>query len=148
MPKFSSALPGTGPLDIAFDFSGVEVLLSENGKAILESITVGTTPEYAKAKTVVTYEDLFALPADAPNEQLREVAVQFERGDTVRLTASRMEAQANVRFPLSDVIVNKEITDQYRYRLTAVRKSGVKISEWRTSDMEPFYILPGDLPTT
>jgi len=141
-----SALSGSGALDAVFDLGKVEVIPDEIG--ILNAMTLGKMPEYSKPITIVTFADTYEAPPD-PNDQVLEVAVQIERGDAVRLSAKKTETVASVRFPLSDVIVSNEkiAAGEYRYRVTAVRKSGVRVSDWKTTTNEPLYIVSADVPS-
>jgi len=140
-----SPLGGDGELAIQFDPHDIEVL--PDPEAIWNAVLEGRKPEYAKPITVVTFDEVFEPPAAAAADALKELSVQFERGDTVRLKPTELEKVTHVRFPLGDVILGKLSESEYRYRVTVVRlRSGVKQGEWTTSSSDPLFILSSDIP--
>lgn len=137
-------LPGTGALHVVFDLSGVEVLPDRD--AIWNVIVANQRPEYSSQITVKTSPAMFVAPPHNPEDQLVEIDVQFNRGATVELTAEKREAKATVWFPISDIILRKESTMEYRFRVTAVRHSGVVVGDWITSTNLPCWITNKELP--
>jgi hypothetical protein len=125
-----SALPGSGPYDTAFDLDEVEVL--PDLEKVWSLINLSQRPEYARKIQVKASQAMFDEPMGQPQDRITDIDLQFERGDTVTLTAEKREVEATARSPLSDFFTHKEVTGEYRYRVTVVRKSGTSTGEWQT----------------
>jgi hypothetical protein len=124
----TSPLPGEGPLTAVFNLQEVEV--RPDPQALWNAILDPTVPaEYTKTIVVRTFPEIFT------EHQIEVIEVDFERGNTVELTAAAPNAEATLRFPISDIILRQASEGTYSYRLTVVRKTGqVRDSAWRTDN--------------
>jgi len=136
----SAPVPGSDPLDAVFDLDEVEVM--PDLQEILKKIVVEQPKEYTRTITVKTQKDWFQTPAGQEADQIIEVDVKFEQGGTIILNEQNCEAAAVVRLPLGDLMAEKPPPDKYSYRVTVVRKSGVREGQMQTRDDEPLWIDP------
>jgi hypothetical protein len=134
----TAPLAGDGPPDAVFDVDGVEVI--PDPEAVWNAILDPTTrTEYARTIKVKTFPHMFEAPADRPNDQIMAVVVDFERGDTIDLSAAKLEAEARLRLPISEYVLPRKdkaegeaVEPDYRYRLTVIRRVGRSTDqEWR-----------------
>ncbi|MDQ5871163.1 MAG: hypothetical protein M3547_03050 [Acidobacteriota bacterium] len=141
----STPIGGEGALDALFDLDGVEVV--PDREAIWNAIVGDLAPEYSKSLKVKTLKRVFEPPAGGVDSQVVEVDVKFEGGNTVELSAEKLESVATVKFPISDIVVEKVDSGEYRYRVTAVRNNGAKTGEWQTDVTEVLHITTDKIPT-
>jgi hypothetical protein len=127
----TTPLTGDGPSDAVFDLDGVEVI--PDPEALWNAILDPTTPtEYARSIQVKTFRQMFEVPTDRPNDQIMAIVVDFERGDTIDLSADKLEAEARVHMPISDYVLHRGGESDYRYRLTVIRRVGRSTDQdWR-----------------
>jgi hypothetical protein len=124
-------LAGTGPVDAVFDLDGVEVL--PDREAVWNAVLDPSTPaEYARTVRVKTFRQIFDAPPERPNDQVLAIVADFERGGTVDLTADKLEADAELRMPISDYVLRRVDEREYRYKVTVIRRAGRSADqEWR-----------------
>jgi hypothetical protein len=132
----SAPISGSGPLRAVFDFNGVEVL--PNPDTVWKAILDPNVPaEYSRSIQVKTFREMFDPPQDQPPEnQIMAILVEFERGNTVELNADRLDAQAVLNLPMSDIILRRMNQGEYRYRVMTIRKGGQFRDEmWKTDSI-------------
>lgn len=134
----SAPLSGADALRIVFDLSGLQVL--PDRARIWDAILDPSSPsQFSQKIRVCTIPKTFDTQVENPVVAL---IVNFEHGDTIRLDPGNLEIEANVRQPLiSDWILDKANTGQYRYRLTIIHTSGAAIedNDWRSDDRTILY---------
>jgi hypothetical protein len=126
-------VPGeTGYMAVQFNFE--RVAIQPDVEAVWEAIVDQTRlPEFTRTIKVKTNKQTFEPQPSQPSDPVLALVVDFERGDTVDLNAEKLEADAKVRLSLTDYIIQRLGTGEYRYAVTVIRASGQsKDSEWRT----------------
>ena len=125
-------LGGTGDMAVQFNFE--RVAIQPDVEAVWEAIVDQTRlPEFTRTIKVKTNKQTFEPQPSQPSDPVLALVVDFERGDTVDLNAEKLEAEAKVRLSLTDYIIQRLGTGEYRYAVTVIRASGQsKDTEWRT----------------
>ncbi|HEY5705965.1 MAG TPA: hypothetical protein VIS96_10360 [Terrimicrobiaceae bacterium] len=128
----ATGLGGSGDVSVEFNFE--RVTIKPDAEAVWEAVVDQTRlPEFTRTIKVKTIKQTFEPRPDQPSDPVLAVVVDFERGDTIDLSADKLEADAKVRLSLADYVIRRLDTGQYRYLVTVVRASGQsKDSEWRT----------------
>ena len=105
----------TGPVEGRYDLSDVEEL--PDPEAVWNAIFDATIPaEYTRVIKVVSLEEWFR-----PHTDVSAIAIDFENGDEVVLRPGQLEAAADIRVPLKDVILRKQQDSGYRYTQITIR---------------------------
>lgn len=130
----SAPILGSGPLRAVLDLSGVEVL--PNPDTVWKAILDPNVPaEYSRSIQVRTFREMFDPPQDQPPEnQIMAILVEFERGTTVELNAGKLDAQAVLNLPMSDIILRRLNQGEYRYRVMTIRRGGQSRDEMWKAD--------------
>ena len=135
------------PVEVNFDLDGIKVL--SDREAIWNVIQKSFTAQYQQVVTVKTLPAIFNLPQNGNEEdRLGEILVELKRGDgnvSVSLTPEKTEVQALLPFPMSDVILKRENSGEYQYRVTSIRLSGAKETDWKVKNGDPLFILQKDV---
>jgi hypothetical protein len=116
------------------DLSGMQTLPARD--AIFNLVLDPTTrAEYQRPIKVKTFPQTFAARADAPQQQVLSVVVDFDDGSTVELTANQLEVPATVPVPVVGFVLGTEARQTYRYKVTVVRLAGPTTdADWRTGE--------------
>lgn len=135
----ATPLAGNEPLEARFDLDGVAVL--PDSEAFWNAILNPNTPmQYSKRIQVKTFKEMFDDPSGKPEQQIRAIVIQFERGNTIELNPGQLEVQATIRLPLSDYILRRDEQGSYRYKVTVVRTQGrSQDADWRTDSTDILY---------
>ena len=115
-------LVGSGTPEVTFSLEGVTVL--PDPETIWDSILDRSTIEFFRTITVKAISSLFGPISGRENDQVAVILVGFEGGGTAELTASQLEAQVRIDYPIDDVILRESIDTDYRYTVTVIRVDG------------------------
>lgn len=139
----AKALPGEGGVQAILDIDA-RAAKADPAKVWAALLDPSTPAEYVRTIDVQAVPTMFDPPAGKPDDQVQAILVQFENGNTVQLAPGKLEAQAAVRVPVSDLVLRKSGVATYRYRCQVVRRSGrLADQDWRT---DSFDILIPTLP--
>jgi hypothetical protein len=128
-----SPLSGTGDPIAVFDLDNVKV--QPDASAVWDAIVdKSRLPEFTRTIKVKTIKQTFDPRPENPSDPIVAVVLDFERGDSIDLTADKLEAEAKVRLPLEDFVVRRLQSGEYRYKVTVIRVNGgqKKDADWRT----------------
>jgi hypothetical protein len=128
----SAPLPGGGPASAVFDLSKAAVIPDSESvwNAILDQSAL---PEYKRAVKVKTFAQMFKPTPDKPDDPILAIVVDFERGETVDLSADKLEIDATIRLSISDYVLKKLDAGVYQYKVAVIRASGqTRDGNWRT----------------
>jgi len=116
------------------DLSGLQTLPARD--AIFNLVLdPSTRAEYLRPIKVKTFPQTFAARADAPQQQVLSVVVDFDDGSTVELTANQLEVPTTVPVPVVGFVLGTELRQTYRYKVTVVRLAGPTTdADWRTGE--------------
>lgn len=137
----------TNLTDVVFDLSGVKVL--PDREAVWNAILRPDSPaHYQRSITVKTTKVVFG-------EQIAVISVDFKRGDSIDFNSDDLSAQLaaprTVLAPISDLVLHKEDSGMYEYRVMLILKNGNKVqdppNQWRTEISETLWITSDVLPT-
>jgi hypothetical protein len=130
----ASPLSTNGPVTVAYDLRGVEVL--PNQDAVLQAILDPSVPPvYMKTVTLQTFKPMFDPPPGHPENQVMAIAVDFENGPSVSLTPDKLQADAKVPRPVTDFLLAKADAGQYRYKVRLEHVTGETAdTTWRTDN--------------
>jgi hypothetical protein len=95
--------------------------------------------QYVKSIEVKTFKEMFKASASHPQDPIISILVDFERSDTVELTASQLSATAKLTLPIKDLVLREADAGVYRYKLAVIRQSRQQTSDWRETTMEILY---------
>ena len=142
LPPLASAqfrLPRSAGTPLDLDLSGVRAIPDRD--TIFDLILdPSTRAAYLRQITVKTFAQTFAPPADAPQKQVMAVVVDFDDGSAVELSATRLESTVNVPVPIANFVLEKDLVQPYRYKVTTVRLSGATTDpEWRTGESKILF---------
>lgn len=127
--------PGADVPDALFDLDDVAV--KADMEAVWNTILDASVPaEYTRKISVMGFAEWFA-----PVTDVLAVALDFANGDHVVLKRDQFQAEAQVRVPVSDLILRKVQDSQYAYTQIVIRSSGQK----RTNKTDTLDILFPDL---
>ncbi|HEX5110306.1 MAG TPA: hypothetical protein VFV95_17770, partial [Vicinamibacterales bacterium] len=129
--KLSAA---AGATVAGLDLSGSQTVPDRD--AIFNLVLDPTTrAEYLRPIKVKTFPQTFAARADAPQQQVLSVVVDFEDGTAVELTPNQLEVPTTVPVPVVGFVLGTELRQMYRYKVTVVRLAGpTSDSDWRTGE--------------
>lgn len=139
----AAALEGNEPLKLQFNLTGVEVL--PNKDAIWYATLSPDVPAvYQKNITVRAFNELFV-------EQIFVVSIDFKNGGTVDFTrdmsAEQLSAEMSIAFPISDLVLRKENSGDYEYKVTVITNQGeFSDADWRIDSSETLWITNTKLP--
>ncbi|AOY59982.1 hypothetical protein [Desulfococcus multivorans] len=138
VPQFP--IPGSHPPEIRISLQDVQVL--PDAAAVWDSILDRTTLEYFNTITVKAIPTLFTPVAGREDEQISVILVEFQGGGTAELTASRLEAQVRIDYPIDDVILRRGLDETYSYTVTVIRVNGRqdRDPEPRRQSAQLFYV--------
>lgn len=133
------SLPGTGAMQVSLA-SGATVRPDE--AAVLDAIFDRSMTVFFRDVEVLASESLFEPIPDRPKDQIESIFVDFEGGETIELTAATPRKTARVDYPFADVVLRKQLPDEYRYTVTVLRKGGSHHSdaEPRQDDAEKLFL--------
>jgi hypothetical protein len=128
----ASPLSGTGDPIAVFDLDNVKV--QPDASAVWDTIVdKSRLPEFTRTIKVKTIKQIFDPRPENPSDPIVAVVLDFERGDSIDLTADKLEADAKVRLTLEDFVVRRLQSGEYRYKVTVIRVNGqTKDADWRT----------------
>lgn len=126
--------PNNKPFNAVFDLDGVVV--QPDREAVWNAILDPFTPaEYMRQIQIKMFKEMFAVPPDKPESQIMSIVLDFEHGDSIDLTADKLEDKAALRLPISDLVLRRTDTGAYRYRVTVIRRQGrARDENWRTDN--------------
>lgn len=126
----AAPLGGEGPPDAIFDTSRVEVL--PDPERILPVISDTSVPaQYLRQIEVMTLPELLGETGDPQSVLL--INVEFKGGGSVRLSRETTSAQAQVRLPLLDLLLGRDVEGRYAFKQQVIRRNGARAedAEWR-----------------
>lgn len=135
-----AALPGDGVLDAIFDTSGATVL--PDPEKILPLISDTSVPaEYEREIDVMTMPELLGDAADPASILL--INVDFKGGGNLKLTREQPGGMAQVRLPLMDLLLGRDVQGKYGFRQQIIRRNGSQTLDpnWREADFS-VLVLP------
>lgn len=133
-------LTGEGPLDVIFDTSGVEIL--PDPETILPLISDQSVPaQYEREIEVMTLPELLGDITDPAAILL--INVEFKGGGSLKLTREQTSGMAQVRLPLMDLLLGRDVQGKYGFRQQIIRRNGERTadSDWREADFS-LLVLP------
>lgn len=136
-----STLPGDGTLDAVFDTSGVKI--RPDPEKILPLISDTSVPaEYERQIEVMTVPELLG-EADDPASIIL-INVEFKGGNSLKLSRSQLSGIVQVRLPLMDLLLNRDVQGKYHYRQQIIRRNGTQTADttWREADFG-ILVVPG-----
>ena len=135
----STPLPEEGALHAVFDLSGVKVLPDK--EAVWNAILDPSAPsDYIRQIKVKTFKQKFDPPRDNPDNQIMSIVLDFEDGESVELNAENLESTVQLHLPISDYILRKVNTNEYRYKARIIRLTGeTRDVEWRIDNTEILF---------
>lgn len=114
--------------------------LQDNPDTLWNAIFQADVPaQYVKSIEVKTFKEMFNASASHPQNPIISILVDFERSDTVELTASQLNATAKLTLPIKDLVLREVDAGVYRYKLEVIRQSGKQTYDWRETTMEILY---------
>ena len=116
-----------------------DIVVEPDSAAVWNAILDASVPaEYQRSISVMAFAEWFA-----PDTELLAIAVDFKNGDHAVLKRETLEAKANVRVPVSDLVLRNVQESSYAYTLLMVYKTKqVRIEKTDTLD-----ILIPELPS-
>jgi hypothetical protein len=103
------------PMAALYDLDDVE--LRPAPEAVWNAIVDTSVPaEYPREIRVVTFEDWYV-----PKTDLSAIGVSFEHGDSLVLRPGSLEGVAEVRVPVSDLVLRRLQESEYAYTLIWIR---------------------------
>ena len=133
-------LPGEGPADAVFDTSSVSSL--PDPEALLRlTLDRSVAQESERTISVMTAPDVLAS-AEAPENAIRLIVVEFRGNKRVTLDATTLQADVEVPVPLIDVLLRKDTEGLYKFRQTIIYKSGRQAVDpaWREGDLGVLFV--------
>lgn len=121
-------LPGQGPIAAMMDLRNV--MVKPEPEAVWAAIVSQTrVPEFRRVVTVKAIKQTFETGADP----VIAMVIDFENGSSIDLSLEKLFADAEVRVPLTDLVLRRADTGSYRYMVTVIRASGqTKDTAWRS----------------
>lgn len=114
--------------------------LQDNPNTLWDAIFLADVPaQYVKSIEVKTFKELFNSPPLRPQDQIISILVDFERSDTVELTAQKLNVTAKLTLPIKDLVVRQVDAGVYRYKLEVIRHSRKQTYDWQETTMEILY---------
>jgi hypothetical protein len=121
-----------GQVHVQYDMSGVHALPDKEAiwNAILDP---SSTQSYLRAITVKTPASTFSIPAGHASRRIVSVVLDFDGGTSVELNANKLEANVNLQQPVTNLVLHKDSTGEYRYKVTVIRANGEqnRDPDWR-----------------
>lgn len=140
-----------GQVEATLDLDGGVKVLPDR-EAIWTAIQDPFTAQYEQEITVKTLPAIFNLPQGQPEEnRLSEIVVELKHGDgeessaTLSLSPEQPEVKLSLPFPIADVLLRRENSGEYHYRVSAIRLSGMTQKDWKAKTGDLLYILQGDV---
>jgi hypothetical protein len=132
------------PLLVSTALSKVET--QPDKEAIWNSILNPYSPiDYERSIIVQTFPEIFAAgPQETADSTIKAIIVNFFNGDSVTLKPTALEGTATVNVSLSNYILGKMDTREYKYQIEVItlggkRKIGVP-GEWITDQSDDLFI--------
>lgn len=123
--------PG-GELHVEYDLSGVHAVPDKEAiwNAILDP---SGAQNYLMSITVKTPASTFSIPAGHAAQRIISLVVDFESGVSVELNANKLEAKVDLPQPVTDLVLHKENSGSYRYKVNVIRANGEqnRDADWR-----------------
>lgn len=143
-----SKLADGAAIEVIVDRDGITVM--PDREAIWNAIQESYTAQYKQMITVKTLPAIFKLPEGSREEdRLSEILVELKQGAgrsvSVELMPETLEAHVSLQFPFSDVILGRENSGEYVYRVTAIRLSGETQTDWKKKIGDRLFILQDDV---
>jgi len=132
------------PLQLNTALSKVET--QPDKEAIWNAILNPYSPiDYERTITVQTFEEIFAPgPQDAGDSAIKAIIVNFFNGNSVTLKPTVLEGTATVNVSLSNFILGKMDTREYKYQLEVITLAGKRKigapGEWITDQSDDLFI--------
>ena len=122
-----------GTLDIIFDTNAVEVF--PDPENILPLISDTSIPvNYIGQIKIMTMPGLLDNKDD-PTNPIVKINVDFKGGSSLELTRVHLEDIADVRLPLMDLMLGRDVPCKYFYRQQIIWLNGAQtVIDWRESD--------------
>jgi len=132
-------LEGDGMPDIVLDTKAIEVF--PDPESILPLISDMSVPvSYLRQIEIMTMPELLGS-ADDPNSILL-INVDFKGGNSFKLSRDQLQGMADVRLPLMDLLLGRDVQSTYAFRQQIVRRNGTQMTvDWRESDFS-LLVLP------
>jgi hypothetical protein len=134
------------PNEVTLDLSDIQVLADR--EAIWNAILRPDSPaHYQRSITVKTRKAVFG-------EQIDVISLDFRRGDSIDFNrddpSPSPEAQRTILASISDLVLHREDSGTYEYRVMLILKNGEKVqdppNQWRTETSETLWITNDELP--
>lgn len=117
-----------------------QVRLQDNPDTLWNAIFQADVPaQYVKSIEVKTFKEMFNPPALRPQDSIISILVDFERSETVELTAKQLNATAKLTLPIKDIVLRQADAGVYRYKLEVIRQSRKQTYDWQETTMEILY---------
>lgn len=146
----ASGQTSEGKVEASILMGPADTTVLPDREAIWNAIQDPFTAQYEQEITVKTLPAIFNLPPGKPEEeQLSEIVVELRHGEddsfTVSLSAEHPEVKVSLPFPIADVLLRRENSGTYEYRVSAIRLSGQTTKDWKAKSGDLLYILQGDV---
>ncbi|MFZ1911915.1 MAG: hypothetical protein WAU30_06105 [Propionicimonas sp.] len=147
----ADVVPGSPPqapdIEPVVTVTGVSVL--PDAPAIWESICEDTTSHISREVTVKAPPQLFAAPADG-SSAIIELVVELGGitgglTQTISLNEAATQQVTSIAVPIADLVLRREDTGSYRYRVTTVRPDRVVDGDWKTRSSAILWIVSQDV---
>lgn len=121
-----------GPLHVEYDLSGVHAVPDKEAiwNAILDP---SGAQNYLMSITVKTPASTFSIPAGHAAQRIVSLVVDFDSGVSVELSANQLETKVDLPQPVTDLVLRKENSGSYRYKVNVIRANGEqnRDADWR-----------------